>query len=1026
MYTIRWGIIMSEIKMQDEEFWRQLEWLSLQFISTEIKVEFEKPELTRKRKDGGFDGQIVINITSNDNIRHTILFESKFRTAIKSLPLDDCSKALIIAFNRAAQTLYIVTNILFSPQAQKEIENFKKKVNLTVIPVDGNLLKNYIAKNRGKLLENCSEEFLQYIESSQDIDLNIKINDLSENLKKKAIKDKKITTRDLENFSNEFLYKNSFFENECQKYINNIKEVSKFTLLTGEAGIGKTFFLTDALNTLENQGYSTTIFDLQQQSTPRILFIRLLESLWEIDLSEFISKFDYKEGVENLNSLIEYNSDGKVGESLLSAVIQAICKHSEEIRGYTDNYYFLLTEYIYLLLKPYENNNTIVWAFTNLNKAEVETLDFLYTLLCSIQGTISIIVEMRPDFTLEAVSSELIKSDYYTKFKSISNTSYKINFEQFDHTDAQQYLKNYLPNMPDNQLDTIIDKVGTLPLYLNTAANYVKVQSEAVSIDLKAIPDQILASWISEYERHENSVILSSLRYFHNIPEIDYCFGITSILDGCLPVSIIEAIYVPEKQMFLYEKLDSISFYKFKKDSYYVKHNYIYDAMKDNLSDRLQHGIAKKIYECAQNPDISFEITEEKSFELLYYMQEYAMALEKWFSLEDKLYKEHLFCSIIKYGDIALKCYDDLELEQKNPDMQLRIIISVLNSYLQIRILDTEGFKQLLLRYQTICNLNKYSAKGDKLRARYLFYEWNRLFYGADIENSYNFIAEAKKIVDDKGVDDTVLCANIYWAYALSHKRKTTIEQAIEDYKEGLKKYPDSTILNVGLGLHQAHTYLRKQPEKSQKICEELLENLKEDDCPYHEILQTRIDIIMSKFYAGQYEKAMKNCEEVLQIARSVNASYQIGRLYNIYAAGLLMLGDIEGAENNFLRSYYELQESGNRLFAWRAVLNLSQIWLKNKKETEAVEKLEALYNDGIPNLKERIQNLTLENAELIAFIYTVRILKQKGRYRENETAKLLQSNKIYRQMLMCGDEEFFNSLDKLSYIHKEYLIILG
>ena len=42
--------------------------------------------------------------------------------------------------------------------------------------LDGNVLKTYIAKNRGKLLEGCSEKFLQYIENSPNADLNIKIN----------------------------------------------------------------------------------------------------------------------------------------------------------------------------------------------------------------------------------------------------------------------------------------------------------------------------------------------------------------------------------------------------------------------------------------------------------------------------------------------------------------------------------------------------------------------------------------------------------------------------------------------------------------------------------------------------------------------------------------------------------------------------------------------------------------------------------------------------------------------------------
>ena len=39
---------------------------------------------------------------------------------------------------------------------------------------------------------------------------------------------------------------------------------------------------------------------------------------------------------------------------------------------------------------------------------------------------------------------------------------------------------------------------------------------------------------------------------------------------------------------------------------------------------------------------------------------------------------------------------------------------------------------------------------------------------------------------------------------------------------------------------------------------------------------------------------------------------------------------------------------------------NLSQIFLKQRKETEAVKKLEILYNGGIPNIKERIKKLCL------------------------------------------------------------------
>ena len=100
---------MEYQNMQEEVFWRQLEWLARKFIASRLNVEIQDDDfkLTRKSKDGGFDGRLIIDITNDGEVSHKILVESKFRTSVKSLPLDDCAKALIIAFNQAAQTLYM-------------------------------------------------------------------------------------------------------------------------------------------------------------------------------------------------------------------------------------------------------------------------------------------------------------------------------------------------------------------------------------------------------------------------------------------------------------------------------------------------------------------------------------------------------------------------------------------------------------------------------------------------------------------------------------------------------------------------------------------------------------------------------------------------------------------------------------------------------------------------------------------------------------------------------------------------------
>ena len=94
------------LPINSNSMWRQLEILSMMYISDNIRKKLpDDIELTRETKDGGYDGKIIVQITENDEISHTIMMEAKFRTTVKSLPLLDCSKSLIIAFNRAVQTL---------------------------------------------------------------------------------------------------------------------------------------------------------------------------------------------------------------------------------------------------------------------------------------------------------------------------------------------------------------------------------------------------------------------------------------------------------------------------------------------------------------------------------------------------------------------------------------------------------------------------------------------------------------------------------------------------------------------------------------------------------------------------------------------------------------------------------------------------------------------------------------------------------------------------------------------------------
>ena len=85
------------------EYWEEFEKLSLDILKTYMSENSEvnySIKRTPNRKDGGYDGIIVITSDHDSNEIYKLLSESKLRECSKKdLPMSDFSKALVIAVN---------------------------------------------------------------------------------------------------------------------------------------------------------------------------------------------------------------------------------------------------------------------------------------------------------------------------------------------------------------------------------------------------------------------------------------------------------------------------------------------------------------------------------------------------------------------------------------------------------------------------------------------------------------------------------------------------------------------------------------------------------------------------------------------------------------------------------------------------------------------------------------------------------------------------------------------------------------
>ncbi len=1003
-----------------DKLWRQLERLSMMYISDSIKANMPKHlEFTKETKDGGYDGKIIVNITENNDISHTIMMEAKLRTSIKSLPFHDCSKALIIAFNRAVQTLYIVTNVLFSPQACQEIEKFEKKINLKVNKVDGNKLRQYAEKKSLELDNVFTKEFLDSIcvNNLEEIDLSINLN---------------------EKYNEKSKYHNLFCEQPCKIFKNDalkkalkivlsqLEQNSMMFIIQGMAGVGKTVFLGQLQKEIQKNGKEIYMLDLQLYSSPRVLFIKILEALWGCELSKIFISNDSTYIRNELEELIGCLSDGKLDDNILDAVAQAISMDQSLLKGHSDTYFYYLTEFLYKLISPYQDRNVFILAFYNLNKSEIDTLNFLYSLLCKIHTVITTIVEFRIPFFVETDEKGLLSAENY--YKKICNISLNCQIVDIlplkNEGEVYSFLKANGFSLSAQQLEILKERLGTTPLYLSLGLSFIKRQLNEYKVPVNELTNSQFERILNLFSGTGNNVLMTIISYYKHNSLLTDCFEATVLLNGELPYDVLEYMYNTDYEE-IADCLLKTSLYEAECRSLVVRHNLIYDSMKKLSSPVRRMRVSEKIRKGCIDKHFAFKNKQIKIFELSFYAERHEYVLDKIEYLSRYLIKEHEYYSVIKYNELAKQSIEKIAFSQRDNFIHSKILITILFSYSQLHIFEAPDVKSAIRTLETIVKLNSYNDKYTTINLWYLWIQWYIEFYSGNIKESFKIILKAIDIVHSESLDEQ-LCGQIYWSYGLSHKRLTTLQQGIDDFKEGLMRYPKCILLKNAVIVHEAHQFLRTDPLKTNAMCQELVDLIENTDCFYNEVIQARVDVAMSAFYSGNYKSAFFEAQKDYDIARTSNISYQEGRSMNIIAACQLMNGNLNEGYSNFKKAYYIFKESGNHLFMWRPSFNIGQIYYKSGHINKALDHYHLLIQHEITNILERLQHLTLSNCEMACLIYIARIFRKNGKCKEADTLYKKYKNSCFEHYYQISDQKFESALSELHYIHNGFIIILG
>ena len=148
--------------------WEEFEKLSISILETYLPADSEisySITHTPNRKDGGYDGLIII-ASDNKNIDQCkILSESKLREpSNKDLPMSDFSKTLIIAINLMAQKIYIFTSSIPYHKINMEefstVQAFLLKILSSIWNIDTLDITNFSEQDINEITDYLSEEEL--------------------------------------------------------------------------------------------------------------------------------------------------------------------------------------------------------------------------------------------------------------------------------------------------------------------------------------------------------------------------------------------------------------------------------------------------------------------------------------------------------------------------------------------------------------------------------------------------------------------------------------------------------------------------------------------------------------------------------------------------------------------------------------------------------------------------------------------------------------------------------------------------
>lgn len=938
-------ILKEEIKMgnEAEKAWRQLEKLAYEYVKSKYSNDdIADEELTKQSHDSGFDGTWLLHPKSSSSLTQRILMEAKLRNTQSSLSLNDCAKSIVIAFNLAANTLFIVTNIGFAPQTQEHICKFRKRSNLLIDCIDGIELKTYIESNWEYLTLTCrlTEEFLQSVIT------------IAERL---PVRNKVELAATAEELPSQIYLLDSKREDAISQLIQYLYSPKGICLITGNAGVGKSIIKSIAYQKFLAQDFDLYEIDLQLCTSVRVLYLNLLEAIWGIDISLIINDRELKTYIDQLMK----TSDGDVGSDIADAISHILLVSINQYEEHKDIYRHLLLRYIDMVLSGKKSELKMVISFDNLNVASGEVIAFLLESVNVLRkNNIKILLEARTPFLLDDAVGYTTSQFYFSQIRKYADII--IDLEIFERNDSIKLIQKNLPELEEKACNSLANVLADNPLEIMSAVNLLETLP---SFDCKLLnhsSEKALDIYWEKCGISRNTVIVYLIRRLRNEPCLTEIFELSVIFKGHIPLFILDKLFEDRTDLVITKALDS-TIYTEKNMELVCNHLRFIDAMRASSSENTRLKLAYKLLDFFQSGELDADRHFMLELTLLYTVRDYESIPYKSLEIFNIFWHNFQFNDALS---VLLKCLEidsqKYNLRLKNPGLYIKILLSTLEC---IRELHEENNEKYIELYHLLeCAIMTFHEKSirPEFELEYKLILWNKLFTNGEFEESLQISSELYYTwlrIEELSNNENDYFGQIYRAYGLTMKMTGGGRAAMEIFEEGVSRFPKSFYAKASLLSHTGNALLKIQPLKAAETYIELLSVVSGKNFSFQEELHTKIDVAMSFFLAGDYKKSIIFAEEGIEIASSTGIYMQKGRALNILGCCQAASGSYDKSAISFQEAIQYLEQSKATIYLWRAELNLiTMLLLEYATIQEATELLHKVVTVLIGIFKEKIE----------------------------------------------------------------------